>query len=251
MSFIDNAVEMTGAVVSRLKALFQKTYDIFYFRMTVWVSIVVSTQRSHAARMYHLVKKIKYRIVSVRYRVNVPVPVQHSQLGVGTTSTFALFPGTVEQSHETLKVLLDVDYSQYIHHIFTIWVLYFIFFSLIVLTTFSGSRALYMLCIRPFVVGPMHTFVRKYLFYNRLFIYNTSVRILDFSFVTTFKLLDKGLFEILGPYGAIKAISKKAHRVSAMQTGLLYHNTGILILGAIFLLMFGSVFLYAWMYTSL
>lgn len=202
------------------------------------------TYRTETSRIniYHKVRKIKTWLQTVLFRITVSM-----RIGLGTSIAKEPRPEMAPQLHGTITVLLDVDYSQYIHHIFTVWVLYFIFICLIVLTTFSGSRALYLLCIHPRFVGPMHFFVRKYIFYNRYFIYKSTMRIFDFSYATSFKLLDKGLFEIFGPYGAINITSKMARRVSAMQTGLLYHNTGILILGAIFLLMFGSVFFYAWL----
>lgn len=236
----------TGIVVSLLIAFSQKTFYIFYYRITAWMSVFISMLRPKASIFYHVVKKIKSSIISVINRITMAARLR--QLKAGTTHIKDTYsPGTAQPINETIKVLLDVDYSLYIHHIFTVWVLYFIFFCIIVFTTFRGSRAIYALCIRHWITGPIHFFVRKYVFYNKFFIYNTTIRILDFSYASSFKLLDKGLFEISGPYGAINTISKVSRRVTVMQTGLLYHNTGILILGALFLLMFGSVFLYIWM----
>lgn len=142
-----------------------------------------------------------------------------------------------------LPIILDVEYSQYIHFVFTIWVCYFIFYCSILFTTFVGARAIYTICIRPWFVGLARFFVRKYIFFNKFFIFNFSINILRFSYLISFQYLDKGLFELVGPYGAIRNVSKMARRVKAMQTGLLYHNTGIVLLGALFLFMFATLIL--------
>lgn len=251
MCLYDKAGTIISTVVRLLIALTRKTYDIFYFRIFAWMHIPTSMLRPLRSKMHHMVAKIGIIIYNSMHRVIVAA--RNRQLKISTIQVNGPrtpAPGTTQQIHESIKVLLDVDYSLYVHHIFTVWVLYFIFFCFLILTTFTGSRALYLLCISPIIAGPMNLFARKYLFYNKFFIYHTTIRIFDYSYATSFKLLDKGLFEILGPYGAINTISKAARRVTKMQTGLLYHNTGILILGAIFLLMFGSVFLYAWMHNT-
>ena len=42
-----------------------------------------------------------------------------------------------------MPIILDVEYSQYIHFIFTIWVCYFIFYCSILFATFVGARTIY------------------------------------------------------------------------------------------------------------
>ena len=50
----------------------------------------------------------------------------------------------------------------------------------------------------------------------------------------TFKLFDKGLIELFGPYGIVKVTSYFINSVSKIQTGLIYHYSGFIILGLIF-----------------
>jgi|SRR5690606_10949031 hypothetical protein len=147
-------------------------------------------------------------------------------------------------SYINMPIILDVEYSQYIHFIFTIWVCYFIFYCSILFATFVGARTIYAISIRPWFVGITHFFVRKYVFFNKFFIYNIAIKILNFSYIISFKFLDKGVFELVGPYGIISNISKIARRVKTLQTGLLYHNTGFVLLGVLFLFMFGTIFFF-------
>ena len=49
----------------------------------------------------------------------------------------------------------------------------------------------------------------------------------------TFKLFDKGLIELFGPYGISKKISSLIKITSHLQTGLIYHYSGFMILGLI------------------
>jgi len=49
----------------------------------------------------------------------------------------------------------------------------------------------------------------------------------------TFKLFDKGLIELFGPYGITKKVNSLMKITSHLQTGLIYHYSGFMILGLI------------------
>lgn len=66
--------------------------------------------------------------------------------------------------------------------------------------------------------------------YNKLINYN----ILNFSYEISFKLIDKGILEIFGPYGMWNALSFISERFIRFQTGLVYHY-------AIFILLIFSI----------
>lgn len=47
----------------------------------------------------------------------------------------------------------------------------------------------------------------------------------------TFKLLDKGLLEVLGPYALVNAFSYYSTRISSMTSGYIFHYSFLLVLG--------------------
>jgi NADH-ubiquinone oxidoreductase chain 5 len=81
---------------------------------------------------------------------------------------------------------------------------------------------------------PFYTFfIKKWYFdniYNK-FVVNTFFYI---GYHISFKLLDRGLFELMGPLGIIRLISNLIKKVSNLQSGLIYHYIFIMILGLTF-----------------
>ena len=76
-------------------------------------------------------------------------------------------------------------------------------------------------------------FSKKWYFDN---IYNTYIvnNILYFGYHISFKLLDRGLFELIGPLGITRIITILIKKVSNMQSGLIYHYIFMMILGITF-----------------
>ncbi len=64
--------------------------------------------------------------------------------------------------------------------------------------------------------------------------------LLKIGYHTTFKLLDKGIIEILGPYGIASIIRFTVDRARNIQSGLIYHYTFIMVSGLILLLLAAS-----------
>ncbi len=71
---------------------------------------------------------------------------------------------------------------------------------------------------------------KKWLFDN---IYNRSIVIgfLDFGYYVTFKIIDRGLIECLGPLGIIRALKFLSNKILTLQSGYLYHYTLSFLLG--------------------
>jgi proton-translocating NADH-quinone oxidoreductase chain L len=55
--------------------------------------------------------------------------------------------------------------------------------------------------------------------YNKLINYN----ILHFSYEVTFKLIDKGILEVFGPFGMYNALTFVSEQLRRLQSGLVYH----------------------------
>lgn len=86
-----------------------------------------------------------------------------------------------------------------------------------------------------------------YLFFNRKWyfdlVYNYFIlnKILDFGYHISFKLIDKGLLDEIGPYGLISIISKLTTFVTSIQTGIIY-NYALLMFVSVLLLIFFTLF---------
>lgn len=80
-----------------------------------------------------------------------------------------------------------------------------------------------------------YTFFNKRWLFDK--IYNDIVGrcVLSFGYNISFKALDKGIIEILGPYGISKVVRNLSDRISGLQTGYIYHYAFIMIIGVIVL----------------
>lgn len=89
-----------------------------------------------------------------------------------------------------------------------------------------------------------------YQFFNRKWyfdeLYNKYVvkQLFNFGYQISFKTIDRGFFELIGPLGAVRLVSKLAKNVSKLQTGLIYNHILFLILALTLTLLFvGKVLL--------
>jgi NADH:ubiquinone oxidoreductase subunit 5 (subunit L)/multisubunit Na+/H+ antiporter MnhA subunit len=76
-----------------------------------------------------------------------------------------------------------------------------------------------------------------YIFLNQswLFekVYNNFIGrpILNFAYQVSFRTLDKGFFELVGPSGVIRLMPYVANRLSTLQSGYIYHYALVILLG--------------------
>lgn len=93
-------------------------------------------------------------------------------------------------------------------------------------------------------------------------IYNHYIvkSILSFGYNISFKMIDRGLIEYLGPLGIVRLLSIITSKVSKLQTGLIYHYAFTIVLGVtFFILLFtlpiyiksGLLLVYAYMFVYL
>lgn len=66
--------------------------------------------------------------------------------------------------------------------------------------------------------------------YNDLF----ARKALDFGYSVSFKRLDKGCFEIIGPHGIVSSISQVTRQSRALQSGMVYHYAYTMLIGLTF-----------------
>jgi NADH-ubiquinone oxidoreductase chain 5 len=64
--------------------------------------------------------------------------------------------------------------------------------------------------------------------------------VLYFGYHISFKLIDRGVIELVGPLGITRGLSQLTKKISQFQSGLIYHYVFMMILGTTF---FVSLFL--------
>ena len=69
-------------------------------------------------------------------------------------------------------------------------------------------------------------------------VYNDLIakNFMTFGYEVSFKTLDKGVIEILGPYGVTKTIQVLLKEVRSIQTGYVYHYALVMLIALTFLI---------------
>ena len=60
--------------------------------------------------------------------------------------------------------------------------------------------------------------------------------LVSFGYFVSFRTIDKGIVEMVGPYGFVSNFSYLAKRISKFQTGYIYHYAFIMLIGIVCLL---------------
>lgn len=87
----------------------------------------------------------------------------------------------------------------------------------------------------------LYTFFNKRWFFDKVYNDWISENALLFGYRVSFKTLDKGAFEILGPSGIASSFVNLAHYFSRLQSGLIYHYAVVMLLGILSLITFISL----------
>lgn len=128
----------------------------------------------------------------------------------------------------------DIEYDKYIHFIFSAWTISMLIFSIMLFGWHQGILLRYSVDV--WYAGMNVFFVRKFLFFAQIVIRNCA-EILKWGYYFSYKLLDKGLFEVVLAYGIVYVISDLLRQLRFLHRGLLYHYAGIFWLGLILISM--------------
>lgn len=96
--------------------------------------------------------------------------------------------------------------------------------------------SLYYLKLNNIWIEFLYLFLnKKYLFFNKNIIYYLINFSFKFSYYSVYKFFDKGIIELFGPFGIVFYLNKFVNNYSKLQTGLIYHYLGVIILSIILL----------------
>lgn len=82
----------------------------------------------------------------------------------------------------------------------------------------------------------LYNFLTKKWFFDKVYNEQIGQFFFNFGYLISYKIIDRGIFEILGPYGFSLIFSKLSTYVFKAQTGFIYHYTFLFLIGLTFLL---------------
>lgn len=96
-----------------------------------------------------------------------------------------------------------------------------------------GSKTLFNLKF-SYAGRKMYTFLNRKWFFDK--VYNDFINqfVLDLSYSTTYKVVDRGIIEIAGPHGLALLFSTIKRRINSLQSGSFYHLALIMLSGIFF-----------------
>nr|BDN85835.1 NADH dehydrogenase subunit 5 [Microheliella maris] len=84
----------------------------------------------------------------------------------------------------------------------------------------------------------LYNFLSKKWYFDKIYNSFIGAPLLKVGYDVTFKTLDKGLIEMLGPHGISTTVSRLIKQISILQTGFIYHYAFIMLLGVTFFISF-------------
>ena len=150
-------------------------------------------------------------------------------VGLGTD-----FWGNAVYVHPTNMNLFDAEFIAHFYKLMPVC------FSLIgvasALFLYEGqSKLLYTLKLSTMGVKA-YNFLNKKWFFDKVYNEQIGQFFFKFSYSTTYKIIDRGIFEILGPNGLAMSVSKISSAISKLQSGYIYHYTFLMLAGITILL---------------
>jgi len=91
----------------------------------------------------------------------------------------------------------------------------------------------------------MYNFLNRKWFFDKLYNEYLGQFFFKFGYSISYKLVDRGIFEMLGPTGLSTTILSIGTNLHKMQTGYLYHYTLSILLGLVFFIQIQQVFVLA------
>ena len=119
---------------------------------------------------------------------------------------------------------------------FTKWLPFCLSISGVLLANIVNLTSItnYLILKFPKVIGYIGSLANKKWYWDILYNRVLVVPILNFGYLVSFKIVDRGFIELLGPYGFTKLIPSWSQIILKLQTGQITHYIFFMILGLCF-----------------
>ena len=102
---------------------------------------------------------------------------------------------------------------------------------------FYTYRPSFLFLLKTSSIGKeVYNFLNRKWFFDKIYIEYLGQFFFKFGYSVSYKYVDRGIFEALGPTGLASAASKIGTALHNLQTGFIYHYTFLILIGATFLL---------------
>lgn len=127
--------------------------------------------------------------------------------------------------------------SEFINHSFKLLPVFLsiLGFSLSFFLYTFGNRILFKFKM-SFFGKKFYNFFNKKWFFDKIYTEYVGQFFFKFGYYVSYKIVDRGIFEIFGPMGLSLLILKKASYLYKLQTGYIYHYTFLILIGSTILL---------------
>lgn len=106
-----------------------------------------------------------------------------------------------------------------------------IFGGLLALVLYSNYPKAFYLVGKPLWLRDMYVFFNKKWYFD--IVYNRYIvnKVLEFGYEITFKKLDRGAIELIGPTGLVRIVKSMSEGVHRFQSGFIYHYVYVMVVG--------------------
>lgn len=89
----------------------------------------------------------------------------------------------------------------------------------------------------------IYSFFSKKWYFDNIYVYFIVDTIFHFGYKISFKMIDRGLLELIGPLGIVRLFNELSKKISKMQSGFIYHYALLMVIGLVsFVLLFHMSF---------
>jgi NADH-ubiquinone oxidoreductase chain 5 len=111
-----------------------------------------------------------------------------------------------------------------------VYSIFYFMILFIILFYIMGNLLFYVKIMNKWTDSFYNFFNKKYILLNKNIYYPIINLFFRFSYDSMYKLFDKGIIEVLGPFGIVSILNKAIVTNTKMQTGMVYHYFGLMVL---------------------
>ena len=127
--------------------------------------------------------------------------------------------------------------SEFIIHFYKILPVLLSLFGGITAFIFYKFKSKFLFKIQISFFGKnLYNFLNKKWFFDKIYNEQFGQFFFNVGYTISYKLIDRGLIELLGPFGFVRILTKTARIISKLQSGFIYHYTFLFLIGISYLL---------------
>jgi hypothetical protein len=132
--------------------------------------------------------------------------------------------------------LVDIEFVNLFYKLLPLFVT--IFGALFAYSIYSFNLNRYFLLKNTKFFKKIYSFFNKKWYFDRIYNEIITQKVLDISYLHTYKNIDRGILELFGPSGIINIINSNTKSILSLQSGYISHYLFMFFLGVLFIIFF-------------